>query len=90
MEGQVIPPEAIEAAAKAMARVDDVRWGPIPQHIKDTHLTSARMALEAAAPYMLAGAWDKGEEAGSDNQCAWDGWRHSKGYPITNPYRPAP
>lgn len=31
-------------------------------------------------------AWDAGREAGSDNQANWDGWRYSKGYPITNPY----
>jgi hypothetical protein len=53
-------------------------------------LEDARRALEAAAPHMLKEAWDDGAEAGSDNQCAWDGWRYSKGYPITNPYRPTP
>lgn len=34
----------------------------------------------------LADAWESGRSAGSDNQYHWDGWRHSKGYPITNPY----
>lgn len=34
----------------------------------------------------LGEIWEEGRAAGSDNQYHWDGWRHSKGYPITNPY----
>lgn len=30
--------------------------------------------------------WELGEEAGSANQVAWDGWRYSDGYPLENPY----
>ena len=30
--------------------------------------------------------WAQGEEAGSENQCNWDGWRYHGDFPRKNPY----
>lgn len=76
----MIPDAAVEAGLYA--------WGFSSQTIDERRELLKRI-LEAAAPHMLAVVWDEGAEAGSDNQCAWDGWRYSKGYPLANPYRTA-
>jgi len=43
--------------------------------------------LAAHDAEVAAKAWAEGEAAGVDNQLAWDGWRHAKGFPIINPYK---
>jgi len=65
----VIPDEAVEAAADAMA--------PVVKKLEA--LILARAALEAAAPHMLAEAWQKGRSAGQ-----MDPYDR---YPAKNPYR---
>jgi hypothetical protein len=60
-----IPDEAVEAAAQALRDAFD--WG-----VTDFD-KQARAALEAAAPHMMAGAWDEGRET-------------SGPYPV-NPYK---
>ena len=55
----MIPDEAVEAAAKVLAPVPTV-WEGLPDKFRAEYLDIARAALEAAAPYMLADAWDAG------------------------------
>lgn len=74
MTNQVIPAEAVEAAAKAAESTWNT-WG----NWEDV----AQAALEAAAPYMLAAAWDEGHEEGWLNHES--GLTESKGR-KRNPY----
>jgi len=70
-DNQVIPDAAVEASAKAMAlrdHADLVAW--------KAYMGDARAALEAAAPHLMAEAWDEGRRA-------WDN------YDDDNPYRSA-
>lgn len=71
---EVIPTEATEAAADM---IGSLRLGD-----RQKFLTEAQLILEAAAPHMLAGAWDEGWDtfAGFDS-------RPGGPYPA-NPYRP--
>ena len=82
MTNQVIPAHAVEAAAKAIYRhtlgLDD--WDSRSDVMKETMRGKARAALEAAAPYMLAAAW----EEGWDSFASFDS-RPGGPYP-TNPY----
>ena len=65
MTNQVIPVEAVEAAAKAMLAAGNHvgGWDALPVFMQDNYLRDARAALEAAAPHMLAEAWDEGRDA---------------------------
>jgi hypothetical protein len=81
---------AVEAAARAMA---PAVWGPsvwqfaahgeapadARDRVQQQALKDARAALEAAAPHMLAGAWEDGGRAATGT--------HDTGYPARNPYR---
>lgn len=72
---QVIPVEAVEAAAKAIHRYD-VREGLASTYApNENHRAEARLALEAAAPHMLApiiklaDEWhEQGEELMADSK----------------------
>ncbi|MEO5317607.1 hypothetical protein PV761_03300 [Arthrobacter sp. CC3] len=68
MSSEVIPEAAVEAAAKAFRETHDMG-------------DALMNALEAAAPHMLADAWDEGERAAFDS---------IDGANRTNPYRPTP
>ena len=71
----MIPEAAVEAAGQALRGAFD--WG-----VADFD-KQARAALEAAAPHMLAEAWDDGHSAGIDHADGLDGG--------SNPYdRPTP
>jgi hypothetical protein len=79
----VIPEAAVEAACNHFWYAE-----------KNTAVWEAevRRALEAAAPHMLAGAWDEGAQAGFDStaegfngECVFDHCAPD-GYPPTNPY----
>lgn len=73
---QVIPAAAIWAAR----RVAYERYGSKPD------AAYLRTILEAAAPHMLALAWEWGEAAGQDNAAAYQ-----TGGPVAyNPYRSEP
>lgn len=86
MTNQVIPAQAVEAAAKAVflsgyPEGRGVTWdpdSPVAQGLKRDVTT----ALEAAAPYMLqaakAEAWEEGGRAATGT--------HDTGYPSRNPY----
>ena len=70
----MIPAEAVEAAARAM---NPRAWGPqvwtfqahgeapteARNRVQQEALQQARAALEAAAPHMLAAAWEEGKNA---------------------------
>lgn len=70
-----IPAEAVEAAARAM---NPAVWGPqvwtfqahgetpteARNRVQREALQQARAALEAAAPHMMAAAWDQGYKTG--------------------------
>jgi hypothetical protein len=62
----VIPAEAVEAAAKAaFARTHPHgNFRLAIRELQDRYLSEARAALEAAAPYMLAEAWEEGYTLG--------------------------
>ena len=66
MTNQMIPAEAVEAAIAAWSKIE-------------TRTLHGRMyeALEAAAPHMLAAAWDEGHKLGQSAPCC----------PEPNPHR---
>ena len=74
----MIPDEAVEAAAELIATVDYPGYRP--------DLEFAREVLEAAAPHMLAQAWDEGFSAGEDVG-NWYAAPVTKQPVHTNPYR---
>ena len=83
----MIPAEAVEAAANAILAAGNYasRWEDLPVFMQNQFTRDARIALEAAAPYMLAAkaeAWDEGREATIE---AYDGRGDG-----SNPYRAAP
>jgi hypothetical protein len=69
---QVIPVEAVEAAAKAYRR-------EFPYNENEGYVV--KLILEAAAPYIRAQAWDEGATAGL-------GWDENRGedFAVPNPY----
>lgn len=74
----MIPDEAVLAAAKVLYadKISNHAGDNAPQII-DVCERVARQVLEAAAPHMLAGAWD-------------DGYGHGKTGDFSNPHRPTP
>ncbi len=98
----MIPDEAVEAAAfrfAALAGYDwDKKWDTTADVEADVRADIRRQAeeiLEAAAPHMLAEAWEAGYRAGNEDcTTAWDADRH--GRPVkdedtaANPYRSQP
>ena len=86
-----VPDEAVEAAAEAiwlarpMQRTTD--GSPLPfaeakGYERRRHLDQARHALEAAAPFIAAQAWDEGHESGFQNAA----YGTAENF-YTNPYR---
>lgn len=64
MSKHTIPAEAIEAAAMAILAVTPDVWELQSTGTKDRYRWDAQAALEAAAPHLLAEAWEAGKEAG--------------------------
>lgn len=78
--GAVIPDEAVEAAARAAAKDDaEPNWYLDTERFRDAWRIRMRAALEAAAPHLLAAAWDEGFGRGTLSQFE----------ESTNPYREA-
>lgn len=65
IEEEVIHEAAVEAAAKGIYRYQTggMDWDSRSDVLKQTVRGNARAALEAAAPHMLAGAWEQGFRA---------------------------
>ena len=59
----VISDEAVEAAARALAVQAWRDWEYVPDGLRRAFLRDAKITLEAAAPYMLAEAWEQGRDA---------------------------
>jgi hypothetical protein len=88
----MISDEAVEAAAMAFfGTLALSKWEDLGSLTRAAYRSKARAALEAAAPHMLAEAWDEGHEDGfwngrlshGDTE-ALTGIEHAK---ATNPYR---
>ena len=56
----MIPAQAVEAAAMTLC---EQMWENAHERQREYAREEARAALEAAAPYMLAGAWEQGKNA---------------------------
>jgi len=78
MNNQVIPDEAVEAAAWALDLQTMGSGGALAGKFKEQTRAEARHILEAAAPHLMAAAWDEGYECAVD---AYDGRN------VSNPYR---
>ncbi len=81
----MIPDEAVEAAAKKMAGAAYGVWELVPEAKRRLYMRTARAALEAAAPHMMAEAWDACVDEAESL-----GWMHDAGAVDTkarNPYR---
>ena len=78
----MIPAAAIEAAARALA--DELQSEYLPEAWMDI----ATAALEAAAPYMLAAAWDEALKRAAEVAWEHDASASSGVSQIPNPYRP--
>lgn len=74
-----IPEEAVDAAVDALVAS---RLGDHKGINGEEFVEAARAALEAAAPHMLAEAWEEGEVAGQDNRDS------NRGYNIEHKYNP--
>ena len=77
----MIPDEAVEAAAAAhydSSPAHRATWVQLSAGHKRELMAPTRAALEAAAPYLLAAAWEEGYEGAVD---AYDGRN------VSNPYR---
>ena len=93
--GMKITYEAVEAAVDAIVAS---KLGDHSGINGEEFVEAAHAALEAAAPHMLAAAWDDGHESGFSNgrlsqlPASYDaprfdiGAEHAK---VANPYRPA-
>lgn len=81
----MISDEAVEAAAKALWQTDqhDDAWVNEYTEYMDYLRAEATKALEAAAPYIAARAWEEGEKTGYSNCLAVEHGLEQ----ATNPYR---
>jgi len=73
MNKPAIPDAAVEAALEAFYAKCDVDFDGLP---------AVKAALEAAAPHMLAEAWDMAYEIGRDDE-----WNKHSGLMRANPHR---
>lgn len=83
----MIPAQAVEAAATVYFNRGDGYWPDMTPEAQAEALDDIRAALEAAAPYMLAGAWD-----GAVSEAGGCGWIHdaaANDLRARNPYRSA-
>lgn len=77
----MIPDEAVEAAAWALDPQTMGSGGALAEKFKEETRAEARRILEAAAPHLMAAAWDEGLEVGLVSAVRIDS------APDTNPYR---
>ena len=76
-----IPDAAVEAAALAALERDSgfENWLLVTAEVRTNYLDEARTILEAAAPHLMAEAWEEGHSAGRRDEYCLD----------PNPYRAA-
>jgi len=77
MTNQAVPYDAVVAAAGAL-------WDSFDSGVDDFE-QQAHAALEAAAPHMLAEAWDEAIQVADDEGCLL--YHQAKGLKAANPYR---
>lgn len=87
---QVIPAEAIEAAAKALAIQAWGQWEYVPNELRKAFIRDAKITLEAAAPYMFNGAADVVRDKGETNGPTVAMWLRAYGMQSASPIEPAP
>lgn len=75
-----VPDEAVEAAMKALLRMDDGAWAVVDATYIDHLEPQVRRSLEVAAPFIAAQAWDEGRLDGHAE--AQSGYENAM-----NPYR---
>ena len=81
----MIPDEAVEAAARAAAKDEDAsNWDNEPQYYRNGWLNRMQVALEAAAPHLMAAAWDEGGRAAIERENTYGREEKAK---FSNPYR---
>ncbi|UYM26585.1 hypothetical protein SEA_BAUER_36 [Arthrobacter phage Bauer] len=73
-----IPDEAVEAAAKVLDPQTMGSGGALAEKFQEATRAEARAILEAAAPHLMAQAWEDGYHAALS-----DGYE----YQTANPYR---
>jgi hypothetical protein len=83
-----ISDEAVEAAAKPLWEPNehDDTWASEFPTYKDYLKAEARKVLEAAAPYLMAQAWDEGGVAAIEREHTYGREEKAK---YSNPYRSA-
>lgn len=93
---KAIPAEAVEAAVQAIYEHANLGapWGDAAPDWREAYRASVLAGLEAAAPHMLAEAWQAGHAAGDWDQSAmWEARNAGKpakyaDIATPNPYRP--
>lgn len=89
-----IPDEAVEAAARAAAKDEDAsNWDDEHEHYRNGWLNRMQVALEAAAPHLMAEAFEQGQKSGLRHAdrlvaAAKIGRPELPGPLSPNPYRP--
>ena len=84
-ERRMIPDEAVEAAAKKLYQAGGlVVWDSEDESIRNYFRRNARSALEAAAPHLMAAAWDEGGIAAIEREHAYGREEKAK---FSNPYK---
>jgi hypothetical protein len=90
----VIPDEAVEAAARALWSPSNEgdTWESEHEPYKDHTRAEAKRALEAAAPHLMAAAWERGQadlthDLFRDQELRKKGGRLHSDDATPNPYR---
>ena len=92
----MIPDEAVEAAARAIfesrSRMEWNEMNELFRGAKESTRKEARAALEAAAPHLMAAAWERGQadlthDLFRDQELAKKGARLATDDATPNPYR---
>jgi hypothetical protein len=84
---QVIPDDAVEVAARAYNAEPARPWGALAPMVRRIRLQKMRAALEAAAPHMMAKAWDEGMRSGKSRAMRAMSDEPGLSLKIPNPYR---
>ena len=85
MTSQAIPGAAVEAASRVYYGSAISEWEDATPEYREAELATFRAILAAAAPYMLAQAWEAAIQAADDEGCLM--YHQAKGLRAANPYR---